>query len=172
MIHELRGAEGQDRTFVVMPNQSMSWRGIVWMYSAIAGVSLLVAVGCYLMGLTLVLPFSGIELIVVGIVFYITAYHGDRREVIIIGKDIVVVESGRHEPETHCEFPRQWANIVFEHSRSWYPSRLLIRSHGRQVEIGSFLNEQERNGLAEILSTVMRHNENRMNSVTLVADPS
>lgn len=172
MIHELGGAEGQDRTFVVMPNQSMSWRGMVWMYSVIASVTLLVAVGCYFMGLTLVLPFSGVELLIVGAVFYITACHGDRREVIIIGKETVTVQSGRFQPESHYEFPRQWARVVFEQSSGWYPNRLLIRSHGRQVEIGSFLNEQERNGLAEKLSVVIHRSEHRINPVTLVTNPS
>ena len=172
MIHELGGAEGQDRTFVVMPNQSMSWRGMVRMYSVIASVTLLVAVGCYLMGLTLVLPFSGVELLIVWTVFYITARHGNRREVIIIGEEVVTVQAGRFQPECHHEFPRRWAKVVFEQSSNWYPSKLLIRSHGRQIEIGSFLNEQERYGLGEMLVAVLRHSENRINPVTLVTDPS
>ena len=38
---------------------------------------------------------------------------------------------------------------------SWYPARLVIRSHGREVELGRFLNEEEREQLAMELLTVI-----------------
>jgi uncharacterized membrane protein len=42
-------------------------------------------------------------------------------------------------------FQRHWARVVLKQSRGdWYPSRLLLHSHGRQVEVGRFLEEQER----------------------------
>lgn len=37
------------------------------------------------------------------------------------------------------------------HATGWYPSRLTIRSHGREVEVGRCLNEEERERLARDL---------------------
>lgn len=141
--------------FVVMPNQAMSWQGLVRAYTGIAAVALMVALYFYFLGLPLVLPFSGLELFCLGAVLYITAWNSDWREIITVNDESVSVQTGRHEPVSHCEFQRHWAKVVLLRSRGWYPSRLLLRSHGRQVEIGRFLNEQERQGLAEILSAAI-----------------
>jgi uncharacterized membrane protein len=157
MITELQaGAEEGDRTFVVMPNRSMSWRGLVGVYAGISAVGLLIAILFFIRGLTLVLPFSGLELLFLGAVFYITAWNSDWREVITVGDEVVSIETGRRGPVSHYEFQRRWARVILSRPGSWYPSRLLIRSHGRQIEIGQFLNEQERQGLAEILAAAVR----------------
>jgi len=63
------------------------------------------------------------------------------------------VEKGRRYPENQCTLARVWARVVLERCpKQWYPSRLLIRSHGRAVEVGTFLNEEERRRLAEELA--------------------
>jgi len=70
--------------------------------------------------------------------------------VIRIVGDKIIVEIGRYAPEQRQEFQHYWTRLVLEHPRQrWYPSRLLIRSHGKQIEIGKFLNEQECQGLAK-----------------------
>ncbi len=53
-------------------------------------------------------------------------------------------------------FPRHWARVRLRrpHSRL-HPSRLTIESHGRQCEVGSFLTEQERRGLAQRLQRLI-----------------
>jgi uncharacterized membrane protein len=49
-------------------------------------------------------------------------------------------------------FPRHWAQVRIRAAASpLHPSRLTIESHGRRFEVGSFLNEQERQGLAQRL---------------------
>jgi uncharacterized membrane protein len=51
--------------------------------------------------------------------------------------------------EEHFVFPRHWAKVKLRAPHSaMHPSRLLIESHGRACEIGGFLTEAERRGLA------------------------
>ena len=134
---------------MIGPNQSMSWRGLKIIYCLIVIFSMTIAIAFYSIGLTLILPFSGLELLALGTVLYITAWRGGSREVIIIDDNKIIVETGRKTAEQRFEFQRPWASVILERSwNHWYPSRLLIRSHGRQTEIGRFLNEQERQGLA------------------------
>ena len=129
-------------------------------YLGIAAFTISVGVWFFIMGLTLILPFSGIEVLALGAAFYVTAWRGGVQEVISIDKDSIVVESGRHSPERREIFQRAWAKVVLEQSwNSWYPSRLLIRSHGRQLEVGRFLNEQERQGLALELYNALKNNQ-------------
>ena len=53
-------------------------------------------------------------------------------------------------------FPRHWARVKLRrpHSRL-HPSCLTIESHGRRCEVGSFLTEQERRGLAQRLTRLI-----------------
>ncbi len=143
--------------FVVQPNQAMSWRALLLVYLGIAIFSMTIAISFYVIGLTLILPFSGLEVLALGAALYVCAWRGGVREVITINDDMITVESGRDAPDTRHVFQRAWAKVVLERSwNSWYPSRLLIRSHGREVEIGQFLNEQERQGLALELSKALK----------------
>jgi uncharacterized membrane protein len=152
MIYLIDDLADSGIAFVVMPNQAMSWRALIWVFGGIATVTMAVGIYFYLLGFPLVLPFSGLEILALGLALYVTAWRGGAREVVTFKTDRVTIEKGRSSPEVCFEFQRSLARIILEHSwNSWYPSRLFIRSHGRQVEIGRFLNEQERQGLAKEL---------------------
>lgn len=149
-----------DSGFVVKPNQAMSWRALMLVYLGIATITFTIGLSFYFKGLTLILPFSGIEVLALGAALYICAWRGGVQEVILIDNDKVVIESGRLEPESRVVFHRAWVKVVLERSwNCWYPSRLLLRSHGRQVEIGKFLNEQERQGFALELCNALKNNQ-------------
>ena len=156
MVRQFAAADSTQRTFVIQPNRSMSWRGLVTIFALMATFVIGIGVFCFCFGLPFVLPFSGLDAILLGAALYVTAWRGGQQEVVTVGEDAVAVEAGRTEPEWREEFQRYWARILLEHPGGWYPSRLLIRSHGRQVEIGRFLNEQERQGLAEQLWAAMK----------------
>lgn len=152
MIQEVETTPDQRRTFVIAPNQSMSWKELLLVYCGIAGVSLAIAVYFWVQGLTLVLPFSGLELLALGAALYITAWRGGAREVITITDDSVSVEAGRAGPEQRHDFQRYWTRVVLQRPwAAWHPSKLLLCSRGRELEVGRFLNEEERRGLARIL---------------------
>ncbi len=149
MIVSLDTSEDGKTGFIVMPNRAMPWRHQVIAFSIIAAFSLGVAIGFFMQGLTLVLPFAGLELTALGAALYVSAWRGGKREVISITGDSVKVETGRDAPQQEYTFERSWVQVVLEKSwNSWYPSRLLLRSHGKQIEVGGFLNEEERQGLA------------------------
>jgi uncharacterized membrane protein len=108
-------------------------------------------------GFWIVLPFAGFEIAVLGVAFYLCLSRSQIREVISVNADVVTVEKGRHAPEDRWECPRAWTQIRLERSPlKWYPSRLVIAYLGRQVEIGKFLNEEERRKLAGELQQAVR----------------
>jgi uncharacterized membrane protein len=149
MVYQFAAAEGAQLTFVIQPNRSMPWRHLLAAYLGISAVLVIVGLGFLAVGLPLVLPFSGLEMALLGAAFYLSAWRGGVQEVVTISRDAVIVESGRTQPDTREKFQRQWVQVILDRSSGgWYPARLLIRSHGRQLEIGKFLNEQERRGLA------------------------
>ena len=156
MIHELKASQDQRRTFVIAPNQSMSGKELLLVFIGIAGVTLAIGAYFWLHGLTLVLPFSGLEVLALGVALYITAWRGGAREVITITDDSICVETGRSRPEQRHDFQRYWTKVVLRRPWvAWYPSKLLLCSHGREIEVGRFLNEEERRGLAKVLRSAI-----------------
>ena len=145
MISELAEAGDRQRTFVIQPNPPLAWSALFRVFAAMAVLILGIGISCALAGLPLVLPFAGLEVLVLGVALYLSAVRGSVREVVRILDAAVIYEAGRAAPVVTRTFQRHWTRVVLEQSRGdWYPSRLLLRSHGRQVEVGGFLEEHER----------------------------
>jgi uncharacterized membrane protein len=71
------------------------------------------------------------------------------RQTIIVTDAQVRVESRDERGSSQVEFPRHWARVKLRRPAArLHPSRLTIESHGRQCELGGFLTEEERRGLA------------------------
>ena len=142
---------------MIRPNQSLSWRGAVRIYAAIATCCLGIGVLFAFYGYWPVLPFAGLEVLLLGIAFYRCLLRSQLREVITVSAEVVSVEKGRHQPQEHWECPRVWARVALQQAPiAWYPRRLTVAFQGRQVEIGQFLNEEERGVLAEELQQMIR----------------
>lgn len=128
-------------------------------YAAMTSVVLGIGIFFALHGFWPVLPFAGLEVVVLGAAFYVCLLRGQIREVVTISADRLTVDKGCRQREEHWECPRAWARINMERAPiAWYPSRLLVAFQGSRVEIGSFLNETERQHLATELRGVISGN--------------
>ena len=158
MLFNLTNENDLKKTIMVMPNRAMPWQHIMMIYLLVSGVTISIAFSFFTQGLTLILPFAGLELLALGVVLYISAWRSNIKEVVNVNEEKIRIEIGRDVPEKIYELDKAWANIVLERSwNNWYPSRLLLRSHGRQLEIGKFLNEQERQCLAIELNKAIKN---------------
>ncbi len=158
--------------FVIRPNRSLNWRQTKLVYATLAAPCLIVAVGFTLMGFWPVLPFAGAEVLALAAGFYLCALSGRKTEVVWIKGDRIAIEKGRESLRTVCEFKRTWAQIALLPPRiEWYPSRLVIRSHGKQVQLGAFLTDGERERLARELKRVIS-SEELYSAATVEADAS
>ena len=149
MVELVCGPAGSDCRWIIRPNQSLSWHGVLRVYAVIASCLLAISVMFALKGFWPVLPFAGLELLVLGAAFYLCHLRSQWCEVISINADHVRVEKGRRHAEERWECPSFWARVQLEKSPiAWYPSRL--------VEIGRFLSEEERAALAVELQRGIR----------------
>lgn len=152
MVVAQHDADQPNCSFVIRPNRSLSWRGAQLVFAGMCFVSFGIATACTLMGAWPVLPFAGLEMLILGAGLYLTARRSALCEVVSIHDDVIEIQRGRRAPVPVCSFQRAWARVVMWRPRSgWLPSRLTIRSHGREVEIGAALNEDEREILAREL---------------------
>lgn len=140
--------------FVLRPNYSLGWRGSLLLFWVIALYLALISLFFAIQGAWMVFPFAGAELLLLGTGLYLFAHRSFEREVVYIEGAAVRVERGKHEPQQREEFNRAWTRVVLQPSRiRWYPSRLLLRAHGKELEVGACLREEERRQLAQELET-------------------
>lgn len=145
------------RRFLIRPNCSLPWRQVVRFYLGMLLVSFGIATGFALQGAWPILPFAGLEMLALGVALYIVARRATNwQEISINGDRINIVDHERGREQVRS-FQRAWAQVIHEDAAiKGHPSRLSIRSHGRSVELGRCLNEDEKRYLAEHLSRAVR----------------
>ena len=147
---------GDGLRVLVRPNRSLSRRAMLVVFAGVAAFVITLGIGFSLAGAWLVLPFAGLEVAVVGAVLYLLFRHADDHDLIIIHHDRVTVVRRQGGREQHEEFQRYWIKVKLQRSRSWYPSRLSIGSHGRFVAIGTDISEEERRVLGARLNELLQ----------------
>lgn len=138
------------------PNCSLSEQGARWFFASCCASSFAVAGAVAAQGFWPVLPFAGLEMLLLGVALKLSLARRHQRQIILISAESVEIED-RDALRRECVvFPRHWAQVRIRAGGSpLHPSRLVIESHGRRHEIGGFLNEQERLGLAERLKRLI-----------------
>jgi uncharacterized membrane protein len=149
MISVERENSGQRFRFVLAPNRSISWRELLLFYILTCIVALAIGLFFTLQGLWLVLPFSGLEMLALGLGLYFTSRKVHRREVITLDPDRIRVEKGARRVDQSWEFSTPWVRIS-EHRGDGLGGRcrLVIGASGSSVEVGSFLANSEKDALA------------------------
>jgi len=131
------------------PNCSLTGHAAAIFFGTIAFVTLGIAMLFVVQGYWPVLPFAGLEMLVLAWALGASLRRRDRRERILVSDDQIAIETAVRGELTHVVFSRHWARIKLRAPfYALHPSRLVIESHGRSVEVGGFLNEEERRRLA------------------------
>jgi uncharacterized membrane protein len=133
----------------LVPNCSLTPRSALWFVGSLAGVTFGAAGFFALQGLWPILPFAGLEIGLLWWAVRASMRAGQRRELIVISDDSVVIEQRGWRHPNRTVFARHWATVKLrDPPAAMHPSRLVIESHGRACEVGRFLAEEERVGLA------------------------
>jgi len=131
------------------PNCSLSVRAAMLFFGSTCVVSFAIAGVMASRGFWPVLPFAGLEMALLGWALKTSMARRHHRQTITVTDADVRVELRDRGHSVQLVFPRHWAQVKLRRPASrLHPSRLTIESHGRQCELGSFLTEEERCGLA------------------------
>jgi uncharacterized membrane protein len=145
-----------EQRIVLAPNCSLTPKGAALFFASLCAVSLLFALFFAVQGLWPVLPFWGLEMFVLGLALHLSLRRRHERQVLTITDDSISIVWVSRDREEKQEFSRHWARVKLRSPRTnLYPSRLLVESHGRAFEVGSFLTEEERRSLAMRLATMV-----------------
>jgi uncharacterized membrane protein len=103
-----------------------------------------------------ILPFGGLEMLLLAWALKVSLERRFHSQTITVTDSDVRIESLVRDRSERVVFPRHWAQVKLRRPAArLHPSRLTIESHGRQCELGSFLTEAERRGLALRLARVI-----------------
>jgi len=147
MSETLQPVPARPMQLLLLPHRSLTRAGL-WSFLALqslaAGVFASLAAW---RGNVFAPAFAVLELGVVAYCLVRVWRAGAAGEIITLyGSRLEVARMGSQAPP--LQFNPYWTQLVLQPGR-WvgWPSRLLLRSHGREVEIGAFLNEAERKDL-------------------------
>lgn len=144
----IQGLASGGVAFTIHPHDSMGWKWMKRLFAFLATCIGLVALWFTAQGAWLVLPFAGMELLVLGIGIYFNALWIENREVIQIEGENLSVWRGRRQLLEVARFPRHWTRVrLITDPRGWYPSRLFLEYRSKRVEVGKVLVEGEREAL-------------------------
>jgi uncharacterized membrane protein len=126
------------------------WRAF-WL---VAVVSLVVALGWSAMGAWLVLPFAGLELGALYIAFLVWSRRADDYEKVTIHGDRLLVECQTKGRLRRFDANRHWTQVIVRNGSRG--RQVALRSHGREIEFGTFLSEDARLEAARKLRDQLR----------------
>ena len=138
--------------FTARRNNSLSSSGRLLVFGFVFFVSVGIGLAfTVIFGAWPIMPFAGLEMLVLYLAFRYAERHAADYERLAIAGDRVEVEvlDGGRLRRFDCN--RQWAQLVCRDG-----GRLALRSHGREIEIGRHLNEQQRLSVARQLKRKLR----------------
>jgi uncharacterized membrane protein len=142
----------------IRPNCALSVRGAQVFFVLACSVPAGIAAYLTWRGFWPVLPFAGAELLLLGWALHGSMQRRFHAQSITLTESDVSVETQQRGQCAQVVFPRHWAQVKLRRPAArLHPSRLTIESHGRQCELGSFLTEEERRGLALRLQRLVGH---------------
>ena len=138
------------------PNKSLSWKSNLLFIIAISVTCGAIGIGFYIVGASLILPFAGLEILLVGACVYFVVHRTYKQEIITMTPERLKIEKGISKPDRVWEYFRVWAYVDVEKPKHpWYPAHILITSKGERVPIGDFLTEKEKLTLVENLKNII-----------------
>ena len=143
-------------TIVLRPNNSASWQFNMRIVASLAFIAFCISSYFALHGLWLIFPFTGLGIGFLTICLYLRLQANANTEIITFNQTSVTIERGCYHAEKSWKYHRLWAKIFVKKPIGYgYPKQVFIRSHGKELELGSFLNKKDKDRLIKELKDVI-----------------
>lgn len=147
------GGETAEYVYTARRNNSLSSSGRQLAFGLTLAVSVGIAgVFSLLFGAWPIMPFAGLEMVVLYFAFRYMDRHAADYEQITIRGGSVAIEVHEGTEVRRLELSRYWARVVCDAGGG----RIALRSHGREIEVGRHLCEERRLEMARELGRELR----------------
>lgn len=147
-----QASASQGKKWVFRRNCSLTPKQLLHWYLSLCLITMVIATGFLLAGFWIVLPFAGLELLLVGIAFVVYARHAADYEMIELQPNQLVLVMADGAKLTQLEWTPQWAKLSYNGK---YKAPLLFSHRGQQVKIGKFIAEKDKSALHRELKAAL-----------------
>ena len=124
------------------------------MFGILAGISLSLAVAFALVGAWPVLPYSVVEIGMLGLAFWLVDRRADDWERLSVAGDRVLIERQRRGQREQREFNRCWLRVEFDPGGFGRRARVTLHSAGNAVDFGGAMSVAEMKVMARELRRI------------------
>ena len=140
---------------LLKPNSSLTGAARFLFLGSIFFICSVIGIGFFLAGGTMILPFAGLEIILVYLAFRLSFNWSNQKQIIILSKEHVEVRvDGLKEFFTWKEF-RSFATFNISKDQSM-EDKISFRSKGKEIYVGNFLNKEDKEKLKEEVSLIIQ----------------
>jgi uncharacterized membrane protein len=144
--------EEERARIVIRPNRSAGWHDNRLLWLVLGAHSLIIGTGFALAGAWVILPFAGIETLLLGAILWHVQRRCSRQEVITLAGPLLSIEKGVDHPERSWDLRAEGASVsVQETEFPNDPPRISLCSGTTQVDVGDFLSREEGEELVDAL---------------------
>ena len=127
------------------PNKSSSINENLVFFGFLSLICLTFGIGFFFIGATMILPFAGLEVLALILILRANRKWLNQKQALYLDKLYVRLE----ENDKKITFDRFLSKFLIEENNS--KKELFIKSNNQKIEIGSFLNQEEKQQLIEML---------------------
>lgn len=158
-IPQEAGKNGDEFSAVLTPYRSLSRRGFVVMMLTVSAVCFTAGLVFAMAGAWPILGFFGLDVVLIYAAFRLNYSSARAYETVSIsGNQLTVTKVHASGRSNSWKFNPYWARVKLT-AREGRASQLLLSSHGRELVLGSFLSEHERQDFAEVLESALSSNQ-------------
>ena len=138
---------------VLTPNRSANWIQTKHLLFLLAFTSLGIATAWSFMGAWMILPFAGFEVGLLAFLMHRVCFATYQQQVIRIRKQEVFIQLGVYRPARGWRLDKEAAClVVIEPNHIDDPVGLLLKDHKYSVELGPFLNAEDKQCVVDELN--------------------
>tara|TARA_Y100001936_G_scaffold61291_1_gene60327 strand:- start:1140 stop:1601 length:462 start_codon:yes stop_codon:yes gene_type:complete len=127
------------------PNKSSSINENLVFFGFLSLICLTFGIGFFFIGATMILPFAGLEVLALILILRANRKWLNQKQALYLDKLYVELE----KDDKKITFDRFLSKFLIEENNS--KKELFIKSNNQKIEIGSFLNQEEKEQLIELL---------------------
>ncbi|HYD16348.1 MAG TPA: DUF2244 domain-containing protein [Hyphomicrobium sp.] len=140
---------------ILHPHRSLEPKGFLILMLAIGGVSFVMGVAFLMMGAWPVFGFFGLDVLLIYIAFRLNYRAGRAYELVELTPRTLTLKQVSASGKTKSfEFNPYWVRVLFT-ERPDGGNHLKLASHGRELEFGRLLNDDERRDFATALRNAL-----------------
>lgn len=156
-----RRTSDQKSQIIIRANASLSWRGNLWMLGSFLLVTLLISALFIQLGTWMILPFAGLEMLLLYGCLYWVSWKQQNRQIIELDSQFIRIIQGHYRPERQWRWRREDTTLkLIPAAQQDNPDQLWltqtssgqeIQSNENEVRLGSWLNGKESQRLCRLL---------------------